>query len=332
MDDIKNAIISVIVPVYNSEKHLNNCLESITGQTYKNIEIILVDDGSTDGSLDLLKEWEKKDERIKLFHKENGGAASARNIGLEHVTGEYISFVDSDDIITENMLEYMLETLEKYDADICQCGMEEIRENGSKMVLSGNEEFVATDKRFWELVSNGDMPSVCILTKLYKSALWEKIRFPEGHVFEDEAIILQMLKNKPRIVIVPMPFYNYLRMNSTVMRNLKSEDELYKSSVLFERMDYLFEQKYAKCVRKSFAYGIRLLCNCYKDKAFMKNASDSDDFYKLKAAWVSKAKEASKLADDPQFKFMMFLLRVNWPLYVFIQKIFSSIHDMLHKQ
>lgn len=110
--------ISVIVPVYNVEDYLEECINSILGQTYKNLEIILVDDGSTDNSSKICDIYEKKDKRIKVIHKENGGLSSARNEGLKYRTGEYISFVDSDDFIDKTMYEKLYSAIKKYDADV----------------------------------------------------------------------------------------------------------------------------------------------------------------------------------------------------------------------
>ena len=118
-----NPKISVIVPVYKVEKYLDRCVESIVNQTYKNLEIILVDDGSPDNCPVMCDEWAEKDERIRVIHKENGGLADARNAGMNIATGDYIGFVDSDDWIEPNMYEVLLKNALKYDADISRCGL-----------------------------------------------------------------------------------------------------------------------------------------------------------------------------------------------------------------
>ena len=114
-------LISVIIPVYNVEKYLKRCMDSVLKQTYSNIEIIIVDDGSTDTSGSLCDEYWKKDSRITVFHKENGGLSSARNFGLERVSGNYVCFIDSDDFIHENYISFMYDKIIKNDADICYC-------------------------------------------------------------------------------------------------------------------------------------------------------------------------------------------------------------------
>ena len=123
-------LISVIVPVYNVEKYLEKCIDSIINQTYQNLEIILVDDGSTDGSGKICDEYSRKDNRIKVIHKENGGLSDARNIGIKNANGGLIGFIDSDDYITENMFEVLQKDLRKYNADISSCDIQNVNEAG----------------------------------------------------------------------------------------------------------------------------------------------------------------------------------------------------------
>lgn len=133
-------LISIIVPVYNVELYLDKCMESIVNQTYKNLEIILIDDGSTDDSGKKCDEWARKDNRIKVIHKENGGVSSARNVGLEMAKGEYIGFVDSDDFIDENMYEMMHREIKKDEIDLVICGAKQITFN-EKVELVKTEEY-----------------------------------------------------------------------------------------------------------------------------------------------------------------------------------------------
>ena len=118
---MENPLISVIVPIYNVEEYLNRCVESIVNQTYQKLEIILVDDGSPDNCPRMCDDWAKKDSRIKVIHKENGGLSDARNAGMKITTGEYISFIDSDDYIETCMIEILYEAIKKYDCDIASC-------------------------------------------------------------------------------------------------------------------------------------------------------------------------------------------------------------------
>ena len=124
----RNSLISVIVPVYNVEKYLPQCLNSIINQTYKNIEVVLVDDGSTDDSGNICEEYKKNDERIIVVHQKNSGLSAARNVGIEISTGEYITFIDSDDYISPDYIENLYSALEQYSADIAICDLKKVSE------------------------------------------------------------------------------------------------------------------------------------------------------------------------------------------------------------
>ena len=126
-------LISVIVPVYNTKAYLSRCVESIRAQSYRNLEILLVDDGSTDGSGEVCDEYVSKDDRIVVYHKENGGSSSARNLGLAKANGEFIGFVDSDDYIEPDMYALLREGIRKYDASVAQVGRDEVEETGDRL-------------------------------------------------------------------------------------------------------------------------------------------------------------------------------------------------------
>ena len=133
-------LISIIIPVYNVSNYLDKCLESICNQTYQNIEIITVNDGSKDDSLNILKKWKKKDSRITIIDKENGGLSDARNVGMDASSGDYIGFVDSDDYVDEDFYEILVANLEKYDADISCCRYSNVWEDGTKESIGNDGE------------------------------------------------------------------------------------------------------------------------------------------------------------------------------------------------
>lgn len=127
---MNKSIISVVIPIYNMEKYLNKCIESVINQTYRNLEILLIDDGSTDNSPGMCDEWAKKDNRIKVFHKTNGGLSDAKNYGIEHASGKFIGFVDSDDWIDKNMYYNLINGCIKYKKDIGCCNKIRVFNNG----------------------------------------------------------------------------------------------------------------------------------------------------------------------------------------------------------
>lgn len=236
-------IISIITPVYNSKKFLNQSISSIINQTYKNFELILVDDGSTDGSSELCDEWASKDSRIKVIHQKNQGQAVARNKALDICTGEYIAFVDSDDYIHPQMFEILLDNLIKSDARISVC-------NYAKGKLT-DYNWGKADKKF-EVYSGKDFLAKGLIEKkgkcwllwdkLYKRDCFEDVRLPEGRIYEDNATVYKLLYKADKVVDCDNVFYYYFtNENSTVNQNfkLKHLDWL----IVLEEMILFFEQK-----------------------------------------------------------------------------------------
>jgi len=206
----KNPLLSIIVPVYNILEYLPRCVHSITAQTYTNLEIILVDDGSTDGTAQLCDELAKEDERIRVFHKENGGSSSARNLALDKATGEYFGFVDSDDYISPDMYEKLYGAVKKYNVPVAQIGRDEIDEQGNLLpniceppaepVKIPSGEFLRE-----MLMHRGDC-SFC--TKLLHRDLFQKQGFPVGKLNEDFYLLIHMLADVEGIVSLPDQTYH----------------------------------------------------------------------------------------------------------------------------
>lgn len=209
---MKQPLISVIIPVYGVEKYISQCLESVINQTYNNLEIIVINDGTKDRSAEIAKEYAAKDSRIKVYDFKNGGLSVARNRGLEIATGEYISYLDSDDWLDTKMYETLLETAMKNEADMVKCGI--IETNGaseekitfSDVKIINNEQHKAFENYFkgilWTLAWNG----------LYKKELAKKVKFPDNVVHEDNyssGMFLYLAKK-----VIAMPFcLNYYRVN-----------------------------------------------------------------------------------------------------------------------
>ena len=186
-------MISVIVPVYNVENYLRKCLDSILAQTYTDLEILLIDDGSTDNCLSICQEYAQKDSRIVLLTKENGGQGSARNMALERMKGDYVSFVDSDDYILPTMLQEMVENMESYGADLAVCYIKTIDKNGKSKEKALQQPKLYNNKELMrEYVSTQDIgEGPC--NKLYKSKLFSQMRFPEIRAAEDTYIMHEIL-------------------------------------------------------------------------------------------------------------------------------------------
>ena len=216
-------MISVIVPVYNVEEYLEECLESIKQQTFTDIEVILVNDGSTDGSREICEPFCQKDSRFKLINQENQGQSVARNRGVKESVGKFIMFVDSDDVINKNLLEVLLPYM-KTEVDIVECRMTRKKEEfylnkPSKIVFKGNaKEAILNCIEIKEV-------KFCPVTKLYRREIVEKVPFLEGYIYEDVFTGINYLKHMRKIVVVDYIGYYYrVRPNSTMTKSYTEKD------------------------------------------------------------------------------------------------------------
>ena len=224
MKKVSNPLISVIIPVYKVEKYLEKCVDSVINQTYKNLEIILVDDGSPDNCPKICDEYAKKDKRIKVIHKENGGVGSARNKGMEKAVGEYITFVDSDDWLEKNFIQEMLFIINKYKVDYVTCGYYRVYEN-KKEIINGNlEEIVIDSKEYANKLLNVQNGYGFVHMKLIKKEKISSLRFEEKLVVGEDALFnIQLCKNIEKIVIYNKPLYNYYFNTNSVVRKYNNE-------------------------------------------------------------------------------------------------------------
>lgn len=208
--------VSVIIPVYNVEKYLDKCVSSVVNQTYKNLEIILVDDGSPDKCPEMCDEWAKKDSRIKVIHKENGGQGTARNMALDIMSGEYLTFVDSDDYITNNMIQELVCAVEKYSADLVLCGAEyKSIWNTSKYEPYGKELFFSSKELIKEYLTTSNILSTP-WAKLYHKDIFKNIKFPSLRANEDAYILHETFDRAEKTVYIPKCLYiQFVRMGST---------------------------------------------------------------------------------------------------------------------
>ena len=253
-------LISVIVPIYNTDLFLERCVDSILNQTYENLEIILVNDGSTDRSGKICDNYINKDARVKVIHKKNGGASTARNTGLQAANGVYIGFVDSDDYISLNMYEEMVQNMEQ-DVDIVTCGTVIVSENNkiSKNTYghSLKRYRMDTEESVSELVRL-NMLSFSVCDKLFRSSLIKQISFPKGRECEDLPFCYDAVKNARNIVHIGKIKYFYWNWcNSTSRRDFHPRSMDY---VLFSRDIWMdVRKKYPKAEPYAFVMYIRNL-------------------------------------------------------------------------
>ena len=250
-------LISVIVPIYNSELYLEKCIDSIIGQTYKNIEIILVDDGSTDGSYALCEKYASNDNRIKVVHKANGGLSSARNAGLEVCSGDYIGFVDSDDWISDTMYETLL-SISGDKKTIATIGMEEVNHSGTvfnKIVFEDN--VFSGDYLLCSILCRRDFASVC--SRLFPREMIKDMRFDETKLNED---ILFMMSLMPYIEFASYAStigYYYYKRDGSISRHFgKSVHDMIGNSKLIRKQ---VEEQFPKYVKEAEYYDLSQYMN-----------------------------------------------------------------------
>lgn len=203
--------ISIIVPVYQVEQYLEKCVDSILNQTFSDFELILVDDGSKDRSPEICEEYAKRDTRVKVIHKENGGLSDARNAGLEIATGKYIGFVDSDDYIAADMYEMLYQNLQTYQADMAAVEMMDIYEGRAIKKKYEQPLEVFDQKAAIQAVLDGRALYAYATNKLYKKELFQTVRYPVGKTVEDAYIIIDLLVQCQKIVVINQQKYFYLR-------------------------------------------------------------------------------------------------------------------------
>lgn len=209
-------MISVIVPVYNVEKYLRKCVASIVSQTYSDLEIILVDDGSKDSSPQICDELERTDNRIKVIHKENGGLSDARNAGIDIAAGEYLAFIDSDDYIHPQMMEILYKNLKDADADLSVCDFHWIEENEQVEDCVDNSTALFSGEDILDQIKLQNVITVVAWNKLYKRKLFDNLRYEKGRYHEDEFMIHHILLRCKKTVYTTCKLYYYIRRSGSI--------------------------------------------------------------------------------------------------------------------
>ncbi len=269
-----NDLISVIVPVYNVEQYLSECIKSILNQTYTNLEILLVDDGSTDNSGIICDEFTSMDNRIKVIHKINGGLSSARNVGIESAHGNYYSFIDSDDYVENTFLECLYRKSLQEDADICECSFFRLKMNNMIRERIFDYETLDHETAVRRLLAIPYESFVVIWNKLYRKELFDKIRFPEGKLHEDEYTTYKLLYEANKVAYVNMNLYIY-RIRDKSITNSEFNSKRLEVLECIEEMNSYFDKHNVNLNQEllfhKFAVQIILLnamvdSNCYNEE------------------------------------------------------------------
>lgn len=263
-----NPLISVIVPVYNAEKYLHRCVGSILAQTYTNLEIILVDDGSPDRCGEICDEYAAKDDRIRVIHQENGGLSAARNAGLDICTGEYIAFVDSDDYIRPEMYETMLYALQKYQVDLCVCQWKYEYTNGRQVgdlsKVNSNLFGTMTSLELAKYLFRGAYENgvvVAAWNKLYNRDLFQTLRF-SGRYQEDDALHTKLLSREFPVFVIKEQLYIYVENPGSLTNQAFRPDSIRILDIMVERIKLYSRDPFI--VREA----MRTYCNLYIEYYF----------------------------------------------------------------
>lgn len=245
---MKNDLISIIIPVYKVEKYLEKCIESVLKQTYTNLQIILVDDGSPDNCGKICDEYAKKDSRIEVIHKANGGLSDVRNVGISKAKGRYIGFVDSDDYIKEDMYEILLNLIKKYDADVSICNLYDVID-GNECIRNkenGIREYSRLDI-LKEVLLDKNIQSYA-WNKLYEKELFDEIKYPIGKKYEDIGTTFYVFEKCNKIVVTSEPEYYYLKRSDSLVNNVTESTVLDYTEIIIQR--YLYTKENIKELKK----------------------------------------------------------------------------------
>ena len=295
--------VSIIVPIYKVEKYIKKCVESILCQTYENLELILVDDGSPDECPQICDEYSIHDRRVKVIHKKNGGLSDARNAGINAATGQYLMFVDSDDYIQNNMVETLYSAVKSTNADLALCDINFVDIEGHNMDINTirlqNE--VWDETHFWcELYGKNYTACVVAWNKLYNKSIFEGIRFDVGKLHEDEFIIHKIVNQCRRIVCVNERLYNYLQRSNSIMGNSYSIRRLDIVEALMGRVEYFLSKYEQGLAELAFKYSVGFMMKGYENLD-MREKTNVVRFHELKKQYAKMYFKIASRSRSPKF-------------------------------
>ena len=270
---VKKDLISIIVPVYKVEQYLERCLQSVIHQTYQNLQIIIIDDGSPDNCGKICDHYAKLDSRIEVIHKENEGLSVARNLGISKAKGRYIGFVDSDDWIDKHMYEHMYQIITEKKADVCICNFYNViaEENKIKNANKGIQEYnkiqilreILLDKIIQSYAWN----------KLYKREVFHDVVYPVGKKYEDIGTTFYLLEKCNKIVVTGEPEYYYFNREDSIVNHNTEQTILDYMELVNNRYDYI-EKKYKELRKYNEYYLTKILLTAYADASKLENMGE----------------------------------------------------------
>ena len=309
--------VSVIIPVYKVEKYLNRCVERVVNQTYSNLEIILVDDGSPDNCPQMCDEWAVKDERIKVIHKENAGLGIARNSGMEMATGEFIMFIDSDDWMAERTVETLLNRLLQDETDMAVCHMYYAYEDGSlseACVTTGMKDEIVESKELFDF-REGRNWSVAAWNKMYRKKMLKDIVYPALKCGEDLWVYPQLVLNCNTVSLVKDPLIYYFQRADSIVHNMTEERKIDELSATLNMLKAIYKEGDKESIYRWFKRTVQqafyITSSSQIGAAMMRSVLSSDE---MKCMWeISERKVKIKLmVMRVPVLFKLFHMAKNW--------------------
>lgn len=322
---MKEELISVIIPVYNVEEYLHRCIDSILNQTYQDIEIILIDDGSTDNSGKICDEYALKDNRIRVIHKENGGLSDARNIGLNSMKGKYVTFIDSDDYVENFYIKELYELIIKYNSEMSICPYTIITNNRYANIGKDYKETVLNTETCLSrmLLEEGFSVSAC--AKLYKVELFENIKFPKGKLYEDNGITYKLILKSNKIAYGGTSIYKYyIRDNSITNKQflIKDLDYIYLTDIAADEIFQKYKLLESECQINKAMARIRILikmANSTLNREGQK--AEKECIYYIRKNY--KALICNKYANI-KFKFLITFIKIDKKMFKLLATIYKK--------
>lgn len=326
MKDYTNDLISIIIPVYNVEDYVGSCIESVLKQTYQNMEVILIDDGSTDSGGFICDSYAEQDRRIRVIHQENKGLSCARNTGLQMMRGDYVFFLDSDDCIASgDVIMQLYRKISDTDADVVMGGYSMVNPEGKEIRRESLPQRSLDRNSFWDFYMEKSYVScIYVWTKLYKSALFQEVWFPAGKYYEDEWVIDPIVQRCVRIETVDCNVIRYLSRDNSVVNSGMSIRRLHYSEGILERIERFIEEENYQYLKEWFLKGTIDIIRGYVELDYHINPETREYINLLQKRYAVCGRRITKKtkADGDWVKIKLWNLGL--PLYRIVRNWFSS--------
>lgn len=325
---MRKPLITVVIPIYKVEQYINECIDSILKQSYSNLEIILVDDGSPDRCGEICDEYMKKDNRVKVIHQENKGLSGARNSATDVAKGEYITYVDSDDWISENMIEILYDAISTNNTKIACGAFESFFEDGTIATNShNNETFIYSKQEALDCFLFNEYITPCVCGKLYDIKLWNNIRCPEGKLFEDQFTTYKILNLCEKVVFVTKPLYHYRKRKGSIGHSKFDKKTYQLYDAIHEEYNFISSKYGEQCPNIAVArttwevvFVNMMISNNYRDKEVI---TEVQKFARNNIKKIMQCQYISKVR-----KIQILMFAYSFTIYVQFYKLYKKKHPV----